>query len=43
MRLLLIGGKMDNEMRFERVVVHNRKDYDISVKDAFGKEHVLFP
>jgi hypothetical protein len=30
-------------MRLEKTKVQNKKDYDISVKDAFGNEHVLFP
>jgi len=30
-------------LKLKRIKVKNTKDVDIYIKDAFGKEHMLFP
>ena len=30
-------------LKLKRIKIKNTKDVDICIKDAFGKEHMLFP
>lgn len=34
---------MEKTLRLKKIRVKNTRDVDIYMKDAFGKEHVLFP
>lgn len=35
--------KTNETLQIERMVVRNKRDYDICVTDCYGERHILFP